>query len=336
MNWITNGVDEDRVIATLQNELESLRTQMAQEVELGNSEVVKLSKEGDELDKTILGLEEKVKKLNGTSDLDGSINAYGDIDGLIGSTEINNLKNKSKKELLNELKKEEEEYNIQSKNLHDKIQKREDAIDALENTVLLQKQTIKELEDKISHSKTIEKNVSRMNEVEAECKQMNEKLIDSRRKVKELSQELAEVSYVVEEARKKAIAHVKSQEERIKEVSIKRIKFQEEFSQMKHYTQEILFSMAKDLLNFLSMDESLEIISSFVKQVHSLQEKEEVLSEHLVIRMQKKQEICGKFDEMMQKKIKSDEIFKRFSDVAQKFDSSAALKNDSRDRKSVV
>lgn len=39
MNWITNGVDEDRVIATLQNELESLRTQMAQEVELGNVSV---------------------------------------------------------------------------------------------------------------------------------------------------------------------------------------------------------------------------------------------------------------------------------------------------------
>jgi len=61
--------------------------------------------------------------------------------------------------------------------------------------------------------------------------------------------------------------------------------------------------MAKDLLNFLSMDESLEIISSFVKQVHSLLEKEEVFSEHLVIRMQKKQEICAKFDEMMQKKL---------------------------------
>ena len=36
MNWITNGVDEERVISTLQNELESLRTQMAQEMELGN------------------------------------------------------------------------------------------------------------------------------------------------------------------------------------------------------------------------------------------------------------------------------------------------------------
>jgi len=326
MNWITNGVDEERVISTLQNELESLRTQMAQEMELGNSEVEKISKEGDELDQTILELEHKVKTLNNNG-MDISTYSYSDIDDIVGLNE-SDLKNKSKKELLNDIKLIEEERVSYAQNIEDKVRDREDAIDSLEKTVLLQKQTIMELEDKIAQSKTIEKSVSRVNEVENECDKMSEKLIDSRRKVKELSQELAEVSYVVEESRKKALAHVKSQEDRLKEVNIKKIKFDEEFKSMKHYTQEILFSMAKDLLNFLSMDESLEIISSFVKQVHSLQEKEEVLSEHLVIRMQKKQEICAKFDEMMQKKLKSDDIFKRFSDVACKFEPSAALNSD--------
>jgi len=95
MNWITNGVDEERVISTLQNELESLRTQMAQEMELGNSEIEKISKEGDELDQTILELEHKVKTLNNNG-MDISTYSYSDIDDIIGLNE-SHLKNNQKK-----------------------------------------------------------------------------------------------------------------------------------------------------------------------------------------------------------------------------------------------
>ena len=191
--------------------------------------------------------------------MDISTYSYSDIDDIVGLNE-SDLKNKSKKELLNDIKLIEEERVSYAQNIEDKVRDREDAIDSLEKTVLLQKQTIMELEDKIAQSKTIEKSVSRVNEVENECDKMSEKLIDSRRKVKELSQELAEVSYVVEESRKKALAHVKSQEDRLKEVNIKKIKFDEEFKSMKHYTQGVLLLFPSLFLFFLLLLFSLFLL----------------------------------------------------------------------------